>query len=428
MNLLLKNARIVDPLTKRDEAGLDIEIRDGRIAKIGKGLTASNGVDVRDLNGAVVAPGFFDMHVHLREPGQEYKETIETGLAAAAAGGFTGICCMPNTDPPISDPFVVAYIKEKSKDHLVDLEICGTMTKGRKGEELAPMEALAKSGVRMISDDGSALASAEMMRRVLEYAKMFDLLVTQHCEEHTMTVRAPMNEGRVSAKLGLTGWPSVAEDLIVSRDTLLTNYVGGVRYHVAHMSTAESVRIVREAKARGIQVTSEVTPHHFLLTEEAVEEFGTMAKMNPPLRTSEDIEAIKQGLKDGTIDCISTDHAPHASHEKETDIVTAAFGIIGLETAVAIGLTALVSTGILSLPHYIEKCSTNPRKCLKLEPVRIEEGASANLTVLDPDVEWTFTQNDIRSKSHNTPFVGRRFRGRALGAINRGQAWWNPAV
>lgn len=425
MNLLLKNARIVDPLTKRDESGLDIEIRDGIVAKIGKGLKAASGAETRDLKGAVVAPGFFDMHVHLREPGQEYKETIATGLAAAAAGGFTGICCMPNTDPPISDPFVVAYIKEKAKGNLVDLEICGTMTKGRQGEELAPMEALKNAGVRMISDDGSALQSAEMMRRVLEYAKMFDLLVTQHCEEHTMTVKAPMNEGRVSAKLGLTGWPSVAEDIIVSRDTLLTNYVGGVRYHVAHMSTAESVRLVREAKARGISITSEVTPHHFLLTEEAIEEYGTMAKMNPPLRTKSDIEAIKQGLKDGTIDCISTDHAPHASHEKETDIVSAAFGIIGLETAVAIGLTELVSTGILNLPEYVAKCSTNPRACLKLEPIRIEEGAQANLTVLDPDLEWTFTQNDIRSKSHNTPFVGRRFQGRVLGVINGGQAIWN---
>lgn len=423
MDLLLKNARIVDPLTKRDEAGLDIEIRGGVIAKIGKGITAE-GLETRDLKGAVVAPGFFDMHVHLREPGQEYKETIATGLAAAAAGGFTGICCMPNTDPPISDPFVVAYIKDKAKGNLVDLEICGTMTKGRKGEELAPMEALANAGVRMISDDGSALASAEMMRRVLEYAKMFDLLVTQHCEEPTMTIKAPMNEGKVSAKLGLNGWPSVAEDIIVNRDTLLTNYVGGVRYHVAHMSTAESVRIVREAKARGIQVTCEVTPHHFLLTDEAVEEFGTMAKMNPPLRTRADIEAIKEGLRDGTIDCISTDHAPHAQHEKETDIVSAAFGIIGLETAVAIGLTELVSTGVLTQSQFIEKFSVNPRRALKLQPIRLEEGAKANVTVLDPEPSWTFLEGDIRSKSHNTPFIGRTFKGRVLGAINNGQAYW----
>jgi dihydroorotase len=423
MDLLLKNARIVDPLTKRDETGLDIEIRNGVIARIGKGLGA-DGIASRDLKGAVVAPGFFDMHVHLREPGQEYKETIATGLAAAAAGGFTGVCCMPNTDPPISDPFVVSYIKDRAKGNLVDLEICGTMTKGRQGEELAPMEALAKAGVRMISDDGSALASAEMMRRVLEYAKMFDLLVTQHCEEPTMTQKAPMNEGKVSAKLGLNGWPSVAEDIIVNRDALLANYVGGVRYHVAHMSTAESVRIVREAKSRGIRITCEVTPHHFLLTDEAVEEFGTMAKMNPPLRTAADIESIKQGLSDGTIDCISTDHAPHASHEKETDIVSAAFGIIGLETAVAIGLTELVSTGILGLSEYIAKCSTNPRQCLKLAPIRIEEGQAANLTVLDASKHWTFEQRDIHSKSHNTPFVGREFTGCVVGTINNAQSWW----
>jgi dihydroorotase len=416
MNILLHNARLIDPSLKLDESGLDLEIRDGNITKIGKGLASD--AEVRDLQGAVVAPGFFDMHVHLREPGQEYKETIETGLNAAMAGGFTGVCCMPNTEPPISDPFVVSYIKEKSKGHLVDLAICGTMTKARKGEELAPMDGLAKAGVRMISDDGSALRSAEMMRRVFEYAKMFDLLVTQHCEEHTMTSGAAINEGRVSTKLGLPGWPSVAEDIIVARDILLAEYV-------AHVSTKNSVRLVREAKARGIAVSCEVTPHHFMLTDEAVERYGTLAKMNPPLRTQADIDAIIEGLRDGTIDCIATDHAPHASHEKETDMVSAAFGIIGLETAIPIGLSQLVAPKWLTLSQFIEKSSVNPRNLLNFPPISIKEGERANLTIFDPKKKWRFEASNIQSKSHNTPFIGTEFTGTVLGSINNDQCYWN---
>lgn len=422
MNVLLKNLRLIDPSTKRDESGLDLEIVDGKITRIGKGLKSTS--EGRDLRGAVVAPGFFDMHVHLREPGHEYKETIKTGTRAAMAGGFTGVCCMPNTEPSISDPFVVSYIKEKSQGNLVDVAICGTMTKGRKGEELAPMDALFQAGVKMISDDGGAVRSAEVMRRVLEYAKMFDLLATQHCEEHSMTMNAPINEGRVSTKLGLQGWPTVAEDIVISRDILLTEYVGGVRYHVAHMSTKGAVRLVREAKARGVQVSCEVTPHHFMLTDDAIEKHQTLAKMNPPLRTQDDIHAIIEGLKDGTIDCISTDHAPHAKHEKETDINSAAFGIIGLETAIPIALTELVHKKHLTLTQLIEKFSVNPRRLLKLDPIRIEEGAPANLTIIDPEVEWTFAESDIYSKSHNTPFIGYSFKGRAIGALNNGLVWW----
>ncbi len=422
MNLLLQNARIIDPSQKLDASGMDIEIRNGVIARIGQGLKPDG--DSRDLAGAVVAPGFFDMHVHLREPGQEYKETIESGLGAAMAGGFTGVCCMPNTEPSISDPFVVSYIKEKAAGHLVDLTICGTMTKDRAGEELSRMDALAKSGIRMISDDGVALRSSQMMRRVFEYAKMFDLLVTQHCEEHTMTVKAPVNEGRVSTKLGLTGWPSVAEEIVLSRDILLAEYVGGVRYHAAHLSTKGSVRIVREAKSRGVAVTCEVTPHHFALTEDAVERHGTMAKMNPPLRTQEDIDAIIEGLKDGTIDCISTDHAPHATHEKETDMVSAAFGIIGLETALPLGITHLVESGRLSLVEYITKCSVNPRAALRLPQVSVKEGTLANLTIFDPKAKWRFMEQDIRSKSHNTPFIGQDFVGKVIGSINNGLSHW----
>lgn len=423
MDILLKNCRVVDPSSGRDESGLDIEILDGIISKIGVALKSK--AEAKDLNGAVVAPGFFDMHVHLREPGQEYKETIATGTLAAAQGGFTGICCMPNTTPPISDQFVVGFIKQKSEGNIVDVEICGTMTKARQGEELAPMQALSNAGVRMVSDDGSAVMNAEVMRRVFEYGKMFDLLCTQHCEEHSMTKGTCMHEGKVSTKLGLPGFPSVAEDIIIGRDLLLAEYVGGVRYHAAHISTKGAVRLIKEAKARGIQVTSETTPHHFTLTDETVEMHWGNAKMNPPLRDKEDVEAIIAGLIDGTIDCISTDHAPHAAHEKETDMMSAAFGIIGLETAIPIGLTNLVHTGKLSLSDYIKKCSTNPRKALKLTSIHIEEGVHANLTIIDIDKQWEFTDTDIRSKSHNTPFIGHIFKGKALGIINKNKVYWS---
>lgn len=422
MNLVLQNCRVVDPSLGQQEFNADIEITDGVITRIGHGIDSKH--EARDLKGAVVTPGFFDMHVHLREPGQEYKETVETGTHAAMSGGFTGVCCMPNTNPAISDAFVVSYIKEKAQGNLVDVAICGTMTKARAGDELAPMDQLVTAGIRMVSDDGGAVRSAEMMRRVFEYAKMFDLLVTQHCEEHSMTAGAPMNEGKTSTKLGLPGWPSVAEDLIVSRDILLAEYVGGVRYHAAHLSTKNAVRLIREAKARGAKVSAEVTPHHFVLTDEAVIEHSTMAKMNPPLRTQEDIDAIIEGLQDGTIDCIATDHAPHAIHEKDTDMINAAFGIIGLETAIPIGLTHLVHTKKLSLTEFVRKCSTNPRSLLKLAPISITEGERANLTIIDLDRTWTFEKNAIYSKSSNTPFLGSSFKGLAIGAVNNGMAWW----
>ncbi len=423
MELLLKNCHIIDPVTGRDEQGLDIEIANGQIVQIGKNLSSK--AEVKDLAGAIVAPGFFDMHVHLREPGQEYKETIETGTRAAAAGGFTGVCCMPNTEPSISDPFVVSFIRDKAKGNIVDVEPCATMTKARKGEELSPMQSLADAGIRMISDDGGAVRSADVMRRVFEYGKMFDFLCTQHCEEHSMTAGTCMHEGKVSTKLGLPGYPSVAEDIIVARDILLAEYVGGVRYHVAHLSTKGAIQLVRDAKHKGLQITCEVTPHHFVLTDEAVETHFGQAKMNPPLREQQDLEAVIEGLRDGTIDCIATDHAPHATHEKETDMLTAAYGIIGLETAVGLGLTHLVHTGILSMSEYITKCSTNPRKLLKLPTIKIEAGATANLTIIAPDLSWTFEKGDIRSKSQNTPFLGYTLKGKVMGIINNGQSFWN---
>lgn len=423
MDILLQNCHIVDPASNKDVEGVDIEITNGVITKIGKGVKSK--APAKDLKGAIVAPGFFDMHVHLREPGQEYKETIETGTKAAAAGGFTGICCMPNTDPPISDPFVVSYIREKAKGNIVDVEICATMTKAREGNELSPMQALSDAGIKMISDDGSAVKSAEVMRRVLEYAKMFDFLCTQHCEEHSMTHGTCMHEGAVSTKLGLPGYPSVAEDIIVGRDILLAEYVGGVRYHAAHLSTKGAVELVRQAKKKGLPISCEVTPHHFTITDAAVEKHWANAKMNPPLREKEDIEAVIIGLQDGTIDCISTDHAPHADHEKETDMMSAAYGIIGLESAVGLGLTQLVHTKKLSLKEYITKCSINPRHLMKLQQIAIEEGEQANLTIIDLDHKWKFTRDSVHSKSHNTPFYEEKFTGKPTGVINNNKAFWH---
>ncbi len=420
MHILLTNAHLIDPITNRDEQGIAIEIKDGMIVKIGK-ADPSSSAEQFDLHGAVVAPGFFDMHVHLREPGQEYKETIETGTTAAAYGGFTGVCCMPNTEPSISDPYVVSYIKDRSKGLLVDVEICGTMTKARKGDELAAYGSLQECGVKMVSDDGGAVRSAEVMRRVFEYAKMFDLLCTQHCEEHSMTKGTCMHEGKVSAKLGLPGYPSVAEDIIVGRDILLAEYVGGVRYHAAHVSTKGSIELVRAAKAKGLPITCEVTPHHFTITDEAVETHWANAKMNPPLREQSDVDAVIAGLQDGTIDCIATDHAPHATSEKETDMMSAAYGIIGLESAIGLGLTQLVHTGKLTLSQYIQKCSSNPRAILRLPPISFSEGSPANMTIIDPVKEWTFSNEDIRSKSSNTPFKGTPLKGKAIGVINNGQ-------
>ncbi|HYM20584.1 MAG TPA: dihydroorotase [Candidatus Kapabacteria bacterium] len=421
MHIILKNCRIVDPATKTDKKDLDIEIKDGVIVKIGSGISSKD-AKIYDLAGKVVAPGFFDMHVHLREPGQEYKETIATGTAAAAVGGFTGVCCMPNTEPPISDPYVVSYIKEKSRGSIVDVEICGTMTKARKGDELAPIGALVEAGVKMISDDGSAVHSAEVMRRVFEYAKMFDVVCTEHCEERTMTHGTCIHEGKISTKLGLPGYPSVAEDIIIARDIMIAEYVGGARYHAAHISTKNAVELVRQAKKKGLPVTCEVTPHHFTLTDEAVETYWGNAKMNPPLREKEDIDAIIIGLQDGTIDCISTDHAPHAISEKETDMMTAAYGIIGLESAVGLGLTYLVRTKKITLSDYITKCSVNPRKILKLGQIEIAEGHKANITILDLDKEWIFSESTIHSKSHNTPFIGTKLTGKAVGVVNNIQA------
>ncbi|HCV43642.1 MAG TPA: dihydroorotase [Bacteroidetes bacterium] len=425
MRLLLKGGRVIDPVTVRDES-LDLLLIDGKIEKLGRTLTSTS-VEVIDLKGKIIAPGFIDMHVHLREPGFEHKETILTGCTAAAAGGFTAVCCMPNTNPPIDDESVVRFIQNKAKvalSGLVDVYPIAAVTQGRKGEHLAPLAELSAAGVVAFSDDGDPVFDAELMRRALEYAAMYKRPIIQHAQDLPMTKGGVMNEGFTSTELGLAGMPPIAEDVMVSRDIALTDYTGA-QYHVAHMSTAGATELVRRAKARGLNVTSEATPHHFTLTDDAVRSYDTNTKMNPPLRTREDIEAVRKGLQDGTIDVIATDHAPHSYDEKQVEFQAAPFGIVGLETAIGLSVTELVQKGVLSFYQLVEKFSVNPRRILHLPQIQIEEGEPANLTIFDPLAEWTVDPSTFKSKSKNTPFSGFRLTGRSVGVINNGQVYWS---
>ena len=424
MQYLLKNGRLIDPLTGRDEE-TDIHIVDGKIGRIAKNLSVPS-AQVIELKGKIVAPGFIDLHVHLREPGFEYKETILTGCTAAAAGGFTAVCCMPNTNPPIDDESVVRLIKERARiamNGLVDVYPVAAVTKGRKGEHLAPLSELAAAGAVAFSDDGDPVHDAEIMRRALEYASMFNRPVIQHAQDIPMTKGGAMNEGFTATRLGIPGMPPVAEDAVLARDIQITKYTGA-RYHLAHMSTAGATAMVRAAKAEGLNVTCEVTPHHFSLTDEAVSDFDTNTKMNPPLRTREDVDALKKGLKDGTIDVIATDHAPHSFDEKQVEYQSAPFGIVGLETALGLVVTELVNSGVLTLSQMIEKMSTNPRRIVNLPEIRIAEGEQANLTIFDPAAEWIVDVQAFKSKSKNSPFGGRKLTGKPVGVINNGEAYW----
>jgi dihydroorotase len=424
MKLHLKGARLIDPAAGRDET-VDLTIVDGRIEKIGTRLSSDQTFRTVDMKGRLVVPGLVDMHVHLREPGYEHKETIETGCASAAAGGFTAVCCMPNTNPAIDDESVVRYVHETGKrvcDGIVDVYPIAAITKGRKGEELAPMAELVGAGAVGFSDDGNPVVSSEIMRRALEYSSMFGVPLIQHAEDAALTREGVMNEGFMSTKLGLPGIPSVAEEIMVNRDITLVRYVGKARYHVAHVSAAGTLSLIRRAKAERLQVTCEVTPHHFTLTDEAVEGYDTNTKMHPPLRTREDVHAIREALRDGTIDVIATDHAPHSHDEKEVEYTQAPFGIVGLETAVGLAISELVRGGYLTLPQLIEKMSTNPRRIVNLPPISISEGEMANLTLIDPDQRWRVDRSRLKSKSKNTPFHGRELIGKAFGIINNGRA------
>jgi dihydroorotase len=425
--LVLHNSRIIDPALRIDIKA-DILIEKGIISKISENIETPDGAEVYDLNGAVVAPGFIDMHVHLREPGYEHKETIATGLAAAVSGGFVAVACMPNTNPAIDDSSIIRYIKERSGNvmgGIVDVYPIAAVTKNREGKQITEMAELSETGAVGFSDDGSPVESAHMMRIALEYAKMFNKPIIQHAEEKTMTHGGVMNEGFVSTTLGLPGIPSVAEAIIIHRDILLAEFTGG-KYHVAHLSTKLGLELIREAKKKGLPITCEVTPHHFSLTDDDVRSFDTNTKMHPPLRTKEDVEAMKKGLQDGTIDVIATDHAPHSFDEKQVEYLYAPFGIVGLETAIGLSLTELVRPGILTLSQMIEKFTDNPRRVLDLPPVRVKEGEAACLTLFDPEKEWKVDIELFRSKSKNSPFNGKKLYGKPIGIVNKGM--WNISL
>uniref|UniRef100_A0A7V2ZIP2 Dihydroorotase n=1 Tax=Ignavibacterium album TaxID=591197 RepID=A0A7V2ZIP2_9BACT len=417
MKLLLKNASVINPAQNLNEKEFDILIEDGIIKQTGKNLqlNSEEGRTI-DLTGKIIAPGFIDIHVHLREPGREDEETVETGCNAAANGGFTAVACMPNTEPAIDSAEVVEFIKKKAANHLVDVYPVAAASRERKGEILSPMAELKDAGAVAFSDDGVAIKSSSLLKRALEYSLMFDLPIIEHCEDESLAGGA-MNESINSTLLGLPAIPNVAEDLIVMRDILLAEYTGG-RVHIAHISSANAVNMVREAKKKGIKVTAEVTPHHFTLTDDAVKTYDTNTKMNPPLRTKKDVEAIIEGLKDGTIDCIASDHAPHSIEEKEMEFEYAPNGIIGLETSIGLAFTELLHKKLLSLEDLIYKYSINPRKILNLEVPLIQIGYKANLTILDKDVVWTVDKSKFLSKSRNTPFDKRLLTGKALGVIN----------
>lgn len=414
--LLLKNARLIDVIHRRDET-TDLLISEGKIEKIG--TIDISGVDTWDLSGKVLTHGLIDMHVHLREPGREDKETVWTGCNAAMAGGFTAIACMPNTTPPIDTPDTVLFVKSRAEKHLVDVYPVGCVSKNREGKELAEIGNLVEAGAVSISDDGDPVYNAEIMRRALEYVKMFDIPVIEHAEDKQLSNRGSMHEGFTSTRLGLRGIPSVSEETIVARDILLAEYTDS-RVHIAHISSGGTVRLVREGKKRGIKVTCEVCPHHFTLTDLAVENYDTFAKMNPPLREQKDIDEIKAGLKDGTIDIIATDHAPHTIEDKECEFDRAAFGITGLETCVGITLNDLVHKKVISLESAIDKLAIAPRKLLNLPLPELTVGAPANMTILDLEKVWKYDVTQTCSKSINTPYHNYEMRGKAVGVIHKG--------
>ncbi len=435
MNIIFQNARLINPAQNLDMQGSVKVSETGMIDTItfGEDPIASDADDrVIDMSGKIVASGLFDMHCHFREPGQEYKETLETGSRAAVAGGFTGVAVMPNTKPVIDGPLGAAFIKYNAKELPIDIEIVAAMTEGSKGEKLSPYGKLCSYGVKAISDDGTAVQTGRMMRLVFEYAAGFDLLVIQHCEETSLSSEGVMNEGSYSTLLGLKGIPDIAEVITLARDISLIGYlqkhklnppIASPRYHVAHISTRGALDLVREAKRSGMQVTCEVTPHHFTLTEQDLYEADDKGNfiMKPPLCSRENREAILEALADGTIDAIACDHAPHARHEKECPADQAAFGIIGLETSVGLTFSELVHTGKITTYRAIELLSSNPRRIMGLASLLFEPGSPANFTFIDPEETWTYTEDLVRSKSRNTPFLGRTMKGRAVGIFHKGK-------
>ncbi|MFH1683286.1 MAG: dihydroorotase [Candidatus Margulisiibacteriota bacterium] len=416
--LLIKNGRVIDPASNLDGVR-DILIENGKIKKIGKRVVGK-GARVIDAKGMLVLPGLIDMHAHLRDPGRPDKETIATGTRAAAKGGFTSVCCMANTEPPIDNPAVVKYVRNKAEtEGAVNVYPIAAVTKGLKGENLAEMGLMLEEGAIAFSDDGNPLMQAEIMRKALEYAKQFGVTVISHCEDKQLSHGGSMNESALSTEIGLPGIPALSEEVMVARDIMLAREFGLV--HIAHVSSANSVELIRQAKKKRIPVTGETCPHYFSLTEEAVKEYDTNAKVNPPLKSKKDVLAILKGLKDGTIDVIATDHAPHNIEEKNIEFNLASSGMIGLETALALVLTNLVNTKVLTLKQAVAKMTAGPAKILNLNKGTLKVGADADVIIVDPKAEWTVDASKFASKSKNTPFNGWKLKGKVLSTIVGGK-------
>ncbi len=409
-DILLKGGRLLDPSSNLDAVG-DMLLRNGKIESVGGTIGTPDGATVVDCVGQVVSPGFIDVHCHLREPGREDVETIATGARAAAAGGFTAVCAMPNTDPVTDNQAAIGFVlKQGRAANAARVYPIGAISIGEKGERLAEFGEMVGAGAVAVSDDGKPVVSAQLMRTALEYARAFGIPVADHCEEPTLADGGAMNEGLVSARLGLKGIPAEAEEIMAIRDILLARRTGG-HVHLCHMSTRGSVELIRWGKDRGINVTAEVCPHHISLTEDEVEGYNTNAKMNPPLRSLDDVEALQQAVKDGTIDVIATDHAPHHYDEKEREFSDAPNGIVGLETALAVNLTWLVTPGIISLATLVDKMACAPAKLFHLPGGNLRKGTIADVTVFDPNRQWTVDPTRFKTKGRNTPYAGRTLSG-----------------
>ncbi len=412
MALLLKNAHVVDPSAQLD-AVLDVLVDGEKIAQVGEGLSAAD-AEVIDLSGKFLVPGLVDMHVHLREPGYEHKEDIESGTRAAAKGGFTGVCSMPNTDPVTDNGTVIEFVKSRAAEvgHC-RVHPSGAMTRGLKGEAISEMGDMVAHGAVAFTDDGRGVQGAGQLRRCMDYGKMFGKVFMSHCQDEDLVGHGQINEGKMSTRLGLEGWPAQGEELQIARDIEIAELTGA-KLHIQHISTAKGLELVKAAKAKGLPVTCEATPHHLFLTEDAFDQtYNTALKVNPPLRTAEDAEAIRQGVIDGSVDCIVTDHAPHAEWEKAREFEIAPFGMIGLETSLALVYTNLVKTGKMTLARMVELMSVAPRSILGLDPVSITEGSDADITVFDPELTWTVGEDGFESKASNSGFMGAELCGRA---------------
>jgi dihydroorotase len=450
-SLLLSGGRVIDP-TNNFDARADVLILNGKISAVGKNLSgkAPKEIEIFDAAGKIICPGLIDLHVHLREPGQTAKENLASGTAAAARGGFTSVVCMPNTSPAIDNAGTVALIHERAKeDGVINIFVAGAITKNIAGEELAQIGSLKKAGVVAITDDGHCVQNNELMRRACEYAKMFDLPVFDHCQDYSLVTEGVMHEGYWSTALGLRGWPSAGEEMIVARNILLAALTGA-KIHCQHLSAAGSVALLREAKKRGVTISGEACPHHFVLTDAAIAgsekfwnddgkilansqndelpswpNFDTNLKMNPPLRSAKDREAILEGLADGTIEILCSDHAPHCDYEKEVEFDYAPFGITGLETELALSLMQLVHTKRISLSQLIEKFTVNPARLLNLNKGTLSVGADADVTIFDAEAEWIFRAEESASKSKNTPFDNWKLKGKVFATIVGGKKVWS---